>query len=123
MSKNVRSDGSADLTYASFQRTKLKGQFYRVLDHLPIDKKYARQKKYGDQTVLDTEQGRTILKNAIIAGTPFMAARFGTTEGAALTAYWETKLKQGDNVQAYPKAPLDLICTVSGFFPNSKEAI
>lgn len=122
MDKKLHPDDRTDLSYASFRRTKLKGQFYRVLDHLPIDQKYARQKKYGNQTILDTEQGRKILKDAIIAGTPFMAARFGTSEGAALTAFWEIKLKQGDNIQAFPKEPLDILCNNAGFFPNSKEA-
>ena len=121
MRRGICLEDGRTLKYASFRRTKWKGQVYRVLDHLPIREKYARQKRYGAQTILDTEQGRAILKQAITDGTPFMAARFGTTEGASLVKYWEIRLKQGDRVQAYPQAQVDRLCLYSGFFPNKKE--
>lgn len=111
------------LAYKSFQRTKLKAQIYRVLDHLPIKEKYARQKKYGEQDVLSTEQGRSILKQAIIDGKPFMAGRFGTSEGLALQNYWSIKLKYGEEYERLSDKYLHIMCNNAGFFPNSKEML
>ena len=123
MKETIHNHDIQKLSYASFQRTKLKGQVFRVLDHLPIKEKYARQKKYGEKEILGIEQGRSILKQAVINGAPFMAARFGTTEGAALVNYWKTRFKYGDDFSKYPQNFLNQICTCSGFFPNSKKDI
>lgn len=110
---------TSDPTYFSFQKVKLKGQFFRLTRHLPVANKI-KQNKYGNNAILDTESGRKILKQAIQAGKPFMAARFGTTEGASFVKYWEIKLKFGDKPELYPQSQVDNICLYSGFFPNSK---
>ncbi len=108
------------LTYISFQRTKLKGQFFRVVDHIPVINGKIKQRKYGNKLILSTEDGRKILKEAIKNGKPYMAARFGTTEGASFVKYWEIKLRKG-SIADYPQSQVDNICLYSGFFPNSKE--
>ena len=72
---------------------------------------------------MNTEEGRDVLKQAIIDGKPYMAARFGTSEGAAFVYYWDTKFKYGEDYSKYPQFYLDQICTLSGFFPNSKKDI
>lgn len=115
MNKNIT-------TYFSFQRLKCKGQFYRVARHLPVANMIS-QSRYGKKTILDTESGRQLLINAIKKGEPFMAARFGTTEGASFVKYWEIKLEYGDKPELYPQSQVDNICLFSGFFPNSKKAL
>ena len=113
---------TSDPTYFSFQKVKLKGQFFRLTRHLPVANKI-KQNKYGNNAILDTESGRKVLKQAIQAGKPFMAARFGTTEGASFVKYWEIKLKYGDKPELYPQSQVDNICLYSGFFPSSKTAV
>lgn len=123
MKETIHNNDRQNLSYASFQRTKLKGQVFRVLDHLPINEKYARQKKYGKQEVLSIEQGRSILKQAVIDGKPFMAARFGTSEGLALQDYWKVKLKNGYAPQKLSDKYLELMCNNAGLFPKDKSLL
>lgn len=113
--------GSEKLSIYSFKRTELKGQFYRLLRHTPVIGEKIKYKKYGSKRIMDIEEGRNVLKKAITEGKPFMAARFGTTEGAAFVKYWEIKLKHGDKINLYPKEELNNICLYSGFFPQSKS--
>ena len=94
----------------------IKAQGFRLIRHTPKIGEGLKRKKYGSQIILQTEEGRNTLKRAIINGKPFMAARFGTSEGAALVYYWDTKFKFGDDYSKYPQFYLDQICTCSGFF-------
>lgn len=107
----------------SFIKFKLKGQFFRIVRHIPVLGNKVRRKKYANRSILDVEQGRKVLVEAINKGAPFMAARFGTTEGAALVKYWELKTKNITDYNMYPERELDMICNFSGFFPNSKKDI
>ena len=107
-------------SFASFEKDMIKSQLFRVVRHMPVIGEGIKRKKYGSRPILSTEEGRSVLKQAIINGKPYMAARFGTSEGAAFVYYWETKLKYGDDYSKYPQFNLDQICTLSGFFPNSK---
>ena len=52
MKETIHNNDRQNLSYASFQRTKLKGQVFRVLDHLPINEKYARQKNMASKRFL-----------------------------------------------------------------------
>ena len=110
-------------TYSSFKKDMIKAQTFRAVRHIPVIGEELKRKKYGDKSILSTEEGRRLLKQAIVAGKPYMAARFGTSEGAAFVYYWETKLKYGDDCTKYPQFYLDQICTLSGFFPNSKAGL
>ena len=106
-------------TYSSFKKTMAKGQFFRLTRHLPVANNI-KQTMYGNKMLLDTESGREVLKQAVQKGEPFMAARFGTTEGASFVKYWKIKLKYGDKPELYPQSQVDNICLYSGFFPSSK---
>ena len=108
---------------SSFNKCIRKGQFYRLVRHMPVLNKKIAMKKYGDKPILNISDGREILKNAVMDGKPYMAARFGTTEGAALVKYWKIKLKYGDNCSLFPQRELDMMCCNAGFFPNTKEDI
>ena len=93
-----------------------KSQFAR---HVPGLQRFEKSKKYGKETILSTENGRSLLIEAIQSEKPFMAARFGTSEGAALYEYWKRQIFGGKYNLKY----LDQICVLSGFFPNSIESI
>ena len=114
---------SKDLSLTSFNMNKLRGQCYRVLDHLPFTAGRIRQKKYGNNPVLSIEEGRKILKNAVIEGEPFMAARFGTSEGLALQDYWKIKLNYGEAPDRLSDKYLAIMCNNAGFFPKNKEML
>ena len=107
-------------TLLSFNLCKAKGQFYRLINHTPL-RKWIHIKKYGNKVILDTESGRRILKNAIKEGKPFMAARFGTTEGIAFTEYLGIELRHGKNPSLFSDKSLNWMCCNAGFFPKSKE--
>ena len=111
------------LTYSSFKTIEYKGQIIRVARHLPKVGEKIQPSHYGKEIIMNTEEGRNILKDAIIAGKPYMAARFGTSEGWALASYWKIKLKSNGSINAFPQKHLDIMCNNAGFFPNSKEAI
>lgn len=70
----------------------LRGQIQRVNRHLPGGEERSRAKKYGNENVLNTEQGRKCLIDAVIQGKPYMAARFGTSEGNCLYSYWKKQV-------------------------------
>ena len=101
----------------------MRGQYYRIMDHAPFLAGKIRQKKYGNKPILGVEEGRKLLKETIIQGKPYMAARFGTTEGTTYVKYWETILKYGNRFEMFPQTQVDNICLYSGFFPNSKKDI
>ncbi len=108
---------------SSFNKCKRKSQIYRLIRHTPVINKKIALNKYGNKPILSISDGREILKKAVIEGKPYMAARFGTTEGATFVKYWETRLKYGDDFSLFPQKELDMICCYSGFFPNSKKYI
>lgn len=98
----------------------LKSRKTQIMRHLPwIGDSKAKSKKYGNNPILSTESGRKLLINAVQTNHPFMAARFGTSEGAALYEYWKRHILGGN----YSKKYLDQICTLSGFFPNNLEKL
>ena len=73
----------------------LKAQVFRCIRHIPkIEKKISRS-HYGNWKILSVSEGRKVLSEAIVIGAPYMAARFGTTEGAALFNYHKVKLLGG----------------------------
>ena len=95
----------------------IKAQIFRILRHVPRIGKKIKRKRYGEQPILTIEQGRKVLCDAILAGKPFMAARFGTSEGAALFSYHKNRITGSE----YPAYHLEEMCTNAGFFPREKE--
>ncbi len=91
----------------------------QVLRHIPVLQTYSKPSKYGETPILSTEKGRELLVDAVLSNKPFMAARFGTSEGAALYEYWKKKLFNGK----YNKKYLNQICVLSGFFPCETSKI
>ena len=113
----------ANFTYSSYKRSMVKAQAFRLLRHTPKIGKKFRRKKYGTKSILNTEEGRIVLKQAIIDGKPFMVGRFGTSEGLALNDYWGIKLKYGMAPNRLSDKYLQIMCNNAGFFPKSKEMI
>lgn len=109
--------------YASFRLCGCKAQAFRAARKLPGIGDKLRRSRYGAQPILDTEAGRSVLKAAIERGEPFMAARFGTTEGAAFVSYWNVLLSAGEAPDRLPQKNLDAIYRYSGFFPKDKNAL
>lgn len=66
-----------------FIECELRGQMQRIWRHLPCGETRSRATHYGTEPVLSTEEGRKHLIAAVQAGKPYMAARFGTSEGNA----------------------------------------
>ena len=96
----------------------LKDRKVQVMRHIPgISDSIVKPKKYGN--ILSTENGRKLLVDAVQNNKPYMAARFGTSEGAALYEYWKKQILGGKYSVKY----LNQICTLSGFFPNNLEKI
>lgn len=114
---------TASLTYSSFELCKTKGELFRLLRHIPKYGKKIKRTHYGKEPIMNTEDGRRVLKEAINKGSPYMAARFGTSEGLALINYWSIFLKKGDSHLDFPQKYLDIMCNNAGFFPNDKEAL
>ena len=108
-------------TLKAFKICKRKAQVFRLCRHLPLVGEVVQHKKYGNTPVMGIEDGRKVLKDAILKRKPFMAARFGTTEGATLVNYWELVL---ENIKDYNKLStinLDIMCNNAGFFPYNKQ--
>ncbi len=97
----------------------IKARKQQILRHIPGLDDYNKIVKYGKNDVLSTENGRKIIIESVEKEKPFMVARFGTSEGAALYEYWKKQILRGTYNQKY----LNQICTLSGFFPNSIEKI
>jgi len=95
----------------------VKAQIFRFLRHLPKQEQRFSRTHYGEQNILSITRGREKLVEAIKNQKPYMAARFGTTEGAALYYYHKTRMFG----KRYPQDHLKNICLYSGFFPE-KEA-
>lgn len=103
-------------------RCEFRGQVQRIERHLPGGEKRSKATHYGNEPVLSTEDGRKILVAAIKRGGPFMAARFGTSEGETLYAYHKKQLS-GKSEKAYSEKCTREMCVNAGFFPNSTEMI
>ena len=95
----------------------IKGQIFRVLRHIPVIGNKIWCTHYGNQPIMNIKEGREVLKNAIKEGKPFMAARFGTTEGAALYQYHRMNLLKSK----YDNSHLKRMCNNAGFFPEDKS--
>ena len=106
----------AFLLYCEF-----KSQWFRVIRHLPFIKgeKLMSRSHYGKNAILSVEEGRMRLINAINEGKPFMAARFGTTEGATLYRYHRMNLLGGK----IGEANINRMCNNAGFFPKDEDLI
>lgn len=107
----------------SFQICNIKSQAFRLIRHFPKYGKRIRRKRYGSHQILSTEDGRKRLKAAIVKGDPFMAARFGTTEGEAFVDCWKIKLFHNGDYHDLSQKSLNQMCINAGFFPNDKEAL
>lgn len=94
----------------------LKGQLRRVWRHLPGGENRSKAKRYGDNRILSTEEGRKDIIDAINAGTPYLAARFGTSEGNALYEFWKKKTGRVDRYSARCHREM---CVNAGFFPDN----
>lgn len=93
----------------------IKARKNQLLRHIPKLEDLSKPRKYSSTPILSNEEGRKILIDAVLSNKAFMAARFGTSEGAALYEYWKRKHLKGKYSTKY----LDQICTLSGFFPNN----
>lgn len=82
-----------NISKALLIKCEVRGQIQRVWRHIPGGEEHSRAKKYGKESVLSVEDGRHHLIEAVKNGKPYMAARFGTSEGAAFYEYWKTALK------------------------------
>jgi hypothetical protein len=92
----------------------LKAKIIQVLRHIPITKWWAKGLSYGKQRILTVENGRRKLIQMIQSGQPFMAARFGTSEGCFLYNYLYKQIIGG----RYSQKAMNDICNCSGFFPQ-----
>lgn len=110
-------------TKVLFRVCQVKGQIYRIIRHVPVFGEMYHRKKYGNKKVLDVEVGRRILKDAINQGKPFMAARFGTSEGCALNAYLKIKMNSNRSIEEFPDKHLNIMTNNAGFFPGDKSLI
>lgn len=111
------------LNKRSFRRYEIRAQIFRVIRHIPLIGENIRKKKYGAKPILGVEEGREILKAAVIKGDPFMAARFGTSEGLALVNYWKIKLFYGEKFEKLSDKELEYMYNNAGFFPKSKKSV
>lgn len=98
----------------------LRGRTHQLVRHL-THKKKGKITHYGKEPLLDTEEGRKHLVAAVQRGEPYMAARFGTSEGNALYEY-QTRRAFGRPVRFSEKAHREM-CMNAGFFPDQDDAI
>ena len=87
-----------------------------------LRKKRLEPEKYGNMPIISAKEGKQALVRAVEDGKPFMAGRFGTTEGLALTNCVKTYFKYGIDPERLDQKPLDVLCFNAGFFPNDKQA-
>lgn len=72
---------------------------------------------YAGKKLLSPEKGNTAIKNLIVNGKPFVAARFGATELSVLVEREAKRIRK-----ASENRDQDL-CTLSGFFPGEKSYV
>ncbi len=94
-------------------RSEILGYATKIEKHLPGNIELIK-KNYG-KAINSREDGRDILKKAIIKGEPFMAGRFGTSEGHCFFRYLEI---QGGLRRNFKKINRHELTTCSGFFPD-----
>lgn len=110
-----------------FFRAQLRCKAGIAAERLPIigaslQNKHHNPVRYGDTPILDQEKSRQIIIDAIEAGRPFMAGRFGAVEGSALESFMGAVFRYGDDCSRFPQKNLDMLCKNAGFFPNDKSA-
>lgn len=72
---------------------------------------------YAGKRIMPSEQGNQWIREAVERGTPFVAARFGSTELASIVGREAIRLgKNAVNTDSN-------ICIYSGFFPEDKEYV
>lgn len=114
------------MTCGSFARGKRRSRVKQVIRHTPLIGKRYRPRRYGNKPILGVKQGRDVLRAAILRGEPFMAGRFGTSEGRLLAQYWDIRLRCGDdaaNAYRLGDAETRVMCNNAGFFPEDKTAL
>ena len=102
-----------------FRECELKAEKQRILRHIPFMEKYSRAHKYGENVILSTEEGRKKLVELVKGNEPFMAGRFGTSEGRATVECFKSILF-GKSINP---VSMDEICIYSGFFPRNEELL
>ncbi len=103
------------------RKCSVRARYYQVLRHIPPLKSKAHASHYGATPILSTEDGRAVMVRAIQEQKPFMAARFGTSEGAELYHYWRKKLRclnTGDEEKIR-----QIMCSNAGFFPDDPDLL
>ena len=114
---------NSNLSLSSYKNSMLKAKAFKILRHVPKIGKKIKRAKYGNKPIMNTEEGRNVLKQAIVNGEPFMAARFGTSEGLALVDHWGIKLKYGEEWDRLSDKHLRIMYNNAGFFPKNKELL
>lgn len=109
-----------------FNTNDFKDKVSQKLEPVPVIGKAIRKSRhnpthFGNMPILSPEEGKKIIVNAIESGKPFMAGRFGTTEGLAMMNGIKTYFKYGDDYSKFPQKHLDVLCSNAGFFPNDKK--
>ena len=99
----------------------LRAHCFRVGRHIPLVASKIHRTHYGEQKILSIPDGRQILISAIQKEAPYMAARFGTTEGHALYVYLKMKRKNTLNKKSYPSHNLNELFNNAGFFPKDEK--
>lgn len=73
--------------------------------------------KYNGKRILTLDEANKFIGDAIEAGAPFMAGRYGNVE---LNATWRVR-DDGKGFMAPYKAALSPMCSNAGFFPEDKD--
>ena len=103
---------------SDLRKSELESLIYRISDHMP--KRFYKRTHYGDRPILSIEQGRKKIVAAVQSGKPFMAGRYGTSEGRALVEYYQ--IQCGLRKDYLPRTKRFLCCN-AGFFPEHSEEI
>ena len=98
-----------------------RARMLQVRRNIPIGQKKKHVDHYGDSPVLAVNDGRRLIIEAVQKGSPYMVARFGTSEGRALNEYWTRKLWSVK--RDYSDGVKKELCVNAGFFPCESEMI
>lgn len=111
----------ANISKTLFLQCEIRARFLQIARHIPMMEDKARRNHYGKREILSIEDGRNVLIKAIQEGRPYMAARFGTSEGGVLHEYCKKMLhlRKGE----IPAKNMNEICTYSGFFPSDFDLL
>lgn len=91
---------------------------YKLSTRSPL--KFYHRKQYNKNKILSVESGREKIVELVNSGKPFMAARYGTSEGRALMEYH--KIKMGLQ-KKYSRIARKELCCNAGFFPDNSKCI